>query len=476
MQLKPSRVIQLSFALVCLSVLMPSPVSTIATTGKLQDGKSAAAYNAKGLELYAAGKYEDAIDAYQQAIKLKEDYADAHSNLGDAYFQLNEFRKAVEAYKKAVRYQPGLGTGYDKIGTAYFRLGEHNKAIAAYKEAIRLEPKAATYYNLAATYIERGDQKAALDQYRILKTVDPELAKDLYGLIYKVMASVFSNSRVSLNVMAIDSQGSPLRDLKPEDFQVFQDGVPQHISFFSNDQIPLVYGLALDKSGSYRVAFPLAIETCRAVIKSNLPDDQTLLVSFVNSDKIETVQDFTSDQNALTDVLDGLFVENGSSAILDAVYLAAQRVAQYKSMNGRYLRRAVILVTDGDERSSYYTMEDVLKLLRKIDVQVFAVSLAKESYKGPTLNQRPVKGAVDLLTTLANESGGQAFFPKSVSELETVTKQMMNMIRSQYVIAYEPANAVLAETYRRVNVTIVDKPGGYKRSAMTRAGYLASEK
>ena len=191
MHRKPTRLTLLSLAFVCLSVFASPPASTIATA--IQDGNDATALNARGLQLYTAGKYEEAVNAYKEAIKLKEDYADAHHNLGDAYFQLNQFKEAIDAYKKAIRYQPNLPTAYNNMGTAYYKLGEHKKAIAAYKESIRLDPKGTlTYYNLAATYLERGNEKAALEQYKILKTADPELANKLYLLIYKPVATVFN--------------------------------------------------------------------------------------------------------------------------------------------------------------------------------------------------------------------------------------------------------------------------------------------
>lgn len=201
-----------------------------------------------------------------------------------------------------------------------------------------------------------------------------------------------------------------------------------------------------------------------------------LLVRFISNDKIETFQEFTSDKKALNDGVDALYIDYGVSAILDAVYLSAQAVAQYKATDGSYLRRAVILVTDGDERASYYTMDGLLKLLHEIDVQVFVISLDKESKNSKKLNEKPAKGAVDLLTKLANETGGQAFFPKSTAELETVIKLLTSMIRTQYVIGYKPFEPVLAETYRKVDVKIVDKPGRDKRRVVTRAGYILPKK
>ena len=460
-----------------LSVLMSSAISSIGAPTKLQEANDAAAYNARGLELFSSGKYDEAVKSYKEAIRLKKDYAEAHSNLADAYFQLQQYKKAVEECKQVIRYDPASAAAYNNLGTAYQKLGEPKKAIEAYKEGIRRNPKATlTYYNLGATYLDQGDQERALEQYRILKTIDSQVANKLYLLIYKPMATAFDGQRVSLSIIATDSQGTPSNDLHEEDFQVFEDGKPQTISSFSKNQFPVVYTLAIDASGSVVPTFDQAIEVCKALIENNLPKDETSLVRFISSDKIETVQEFTSDKKALNDGVDTLYIDYGVSAILDAVYLSAQAVAQYKATDGSYLRRAVILVTDGDDRASYYNMDGLLKLLHEIDVQVFVISLDKESKNSKKLNQKPAKGAVDLLTKLANETGGQAFFPKSTAELQTVIRLLPSMMRTQYVIGYKPAESVLPETYRIVNVKIIDKPGRDQRRVLTRAGYIVSQK
>src|SRR5207245_1191521 len=110
-------------------------------------------------------------------------------------------------------------------------------------------------------------------------------------------------------------------------------------------------------SGSMRPALSQELRLSRAIVQRNEPADETLLIQFISSDKIETVQEFTSDKSVLNNRLDSLYIEGGQSAILDAVYLAAKSVARYKSDDGTYKRRAVILLTDGDERASYYNLE-----------------------------------------------------------------------------------------------------------------------
>lgn len=465
----------LSLALLLLGLLVAFPISTVKTAGTLQEGKDAAAYNALGLELSRTGKIEGAIAAFKQAIKLKKDYAEAYYNLGNVYFRSAEFKKAVDAYKQAVRYQPEWAEAYNNMGTGYYKLREFGKAIDAYKAAIRLNPKdAIQYYNLSVTYLERGNERAAIEQYKIVKAIDPAVAEKLYLLIYKPMATVYDSSVVRLRVIATDSGGTPRDELGNEDFQVLEDDAPQTLSSLSKGEAPLVYGLTVDNSGSIRSVLNFVIEACKSIIKNNLTGDETLLIRFVSSDKIETLQEFTSDQNVLTESLDSMYVEAGQSAILDAVYLSAQRVAQYNSQIAP-LRRAVILVTDGEERASYYAMEDVLKLLRKIDVRLFAISVAKtEQYQKLTENQ--LQRSIDLLTKLANETGGQAFFPKSLPELQTQIKQMMTLIRSEYVLEYKTSGSAVAGTYRRVSVNIVPKPGREAWQVLTRPGYLVAEK
>jgi len=477
MHWKLTRLTRISVVLLCLILLTELAISTSGRANKLQEVNDASTYNARGLESFKSGKFEDAVKFYKQAIKLKQDYAEAHYNLGDAYFQLKQYKQAIEAYKQALRYQSNLPAAYNNMGTAYYKLGEHQKAIEAYKEAIRLDPKSGpTYYNLAATYSERGDKKAALDQYNILKTLNPEMARKLYLLLYQPMAEVFDAvSGIRLNVVVTDSQDSLVSDLNQDDFQVFEDSVPQSITSFSKEQYPLVYGLTVDTSGSMRIALPEAIDLAKAIIKNNQSDDETLLIRFISSDKIETVREFTSDKTELNGGLDDLYVEDGQSAIVDAVYLSAQRVAQYKPADTPYLHRAVVLITDGDERVSYYNIKDLVNFLRQIDVQVFAICLNKGSAKSSELNKNLVKGSVGLLTTLTNETGGKAFFPKSVSELGSVVKELSALTHTQYLIGYKPTKAGEPATYHRLNVNIVDKAGQAKLNAVARTGYTVPE-
>ncbi|MGH9943293.1 MAG: VWA domain-containing protein, partial [Pyrinomonadaceae bacterium] len=163
------------------------------------------------------------------------------------------------------------------------------------------------------------------------------------------------------NVRVIDRQNRPVNDVKQDEFRVFEDGVAQKIEYFSREEIPIQYGMVIDNSGSLRFQINQVIEAGKTIVNSNKPGDETFLVRFISSDKIETVQDFTGDQETLTEALDQLFVEGGQTAVIDAVMLSAERVANYRKGNDLddRRRRALILVTDGEDRSSYYKQEDL---------------------------------------------------------------------------------------------------------------------
>lgn len=468
-----------SYSLIWILLFTAAPASSLVTSGQAQAQKEAMISNTQGLELSKSGKFEEAVTAFKQAIKLKPDYAEAHSNLGDAYAQLKQFKKAIDEYKQAIRYKPDLAMAYNNMGTAYYELGEHKKAIEAYKEAIRLDPKrAATHFNIGVVYLAHGDKQATLEQYKTLKAIDPSLAEKLYRLIYKPTATVFDQggaNSVRLNVAVTDPQGAPVRDLKQGDFRVSEDGIPQAIYSFSSKETLLAYGLLIDNSGSFRNALGLAVETAKTIASSNNPSDETFLIRFIDSQKIETVLNFTSDKGAIAAGLDKLYVEGGQSAIKDAVYLAAKYAAQYKAKDVPYRRRAIILLTDGEDRQSYYTMDTLLETLRRVDVQVYAICLTRESEGGSKLNRNLPQRSIDFLLKLAKETGGQAFFPKSTSELPTIVSQVTAILRAQYVIEYKPVGSAPGQAYRTVSVEVVGPPERSKSMVTTRAGYLIPE-
>jgi len=280
---------------------------------------------------------------------------------------------------------------------------------------------------------------------------------------------------VQLHVRVIDRNNRPIDNVPRADFHVFEDGVPQTIETFTREEVPISYGLAVDTSGSLRSQLQSVIDAGKTIINSNKAGDETFLVRFISSDKIETVQDFTSNKEMLMDGLDSFYVEGGQTAIIDAVYLSAEHVSEYKKGDeGDRRRRALIVITDGEDRNSFYKQEQLFARLREEDVQIYVIGFVNELDKEAGLIRKsPREKAVALINKLASETGGRAFFPESVAELPQIANDIIRDLRTQYVIAYNPTNKTQDGTYRAIKVTVDQASGSDKRIALTRTGRLA---
>jgi Ca-activated chloride channel family protein len=281
---------------------------------------------------------------------------------------------------------------------------------------------------------------------------------------------------VQLHVRVIDRNNRPINNVQQSEFHVFEDGVPQTIETFTREEVPISYGLAVDTSGSLRSQLQSVVDAGKTIINANKRGDETFLVRFISSDKIETVQDFTDNKELLNDGLDSFYVEGGQTAIIDAVYLSAEHVSEYrKGDESDRRRRALIVITDGEDRNSFYKQEQLFARLREEDVQIFVIGFVNELDKEAGLIRKsPRDKAVNLINRLASETGGRAFFPESISQLPEIANEIIRDLRTQYVIAYNPTNKAQDGTYRAIKVS-VDQPRGDsdKRIALTRTGRLA---
>ena len=287
---------------------------------------------------------------------------------------------------------------------------------------------------------------------------------------------VTNTELVQLHVRVIDRNNKPINNVPQTEFHIFEDGVPQTIEAFTREDVPISYGLAVDTSGSLRSQLQSVIDAGKTIIDSNKRGDETFLVRFISSDKIETVQDFTDNKEALMDGLDSFYVEGGQTAIIDAVYLSAEHVSEYRKGNDSdRRRRALIVITDGEDRNSFYKQEQLFARLREEDVQIFVIGFVSELDKEAGLIRKsPRDKAVNLINRLASETGGRAFFPESTSQLPEIANEIIRDLRTQYVLSYNPTNKAQDGTYRAIKVT-VDQPRGDsdKRIALTRTGRLA---
>jgi Ca-activated chloride channel family protein len=276
---------------------------------------------------------------------------------------------------------------------------------------------------------------------------------------------VLNTALVVLDVTAIDQSNKPVMDLTQDNFQVFEDKVPQKIDFFSKEQVPVSVVFAIDTSGSMRAKLDTVIKASVNLVKESRPGDELSVIEF--KDQPELLQEFTSDAADVIDTLQGL-VASRQTAMLDALYLAAD----YASKEGKNRRKAVIIVTDGLDKDSYYKFGEVVDHLRETDVQVYLIGFISDlEGDGGLFKKSPKDKAQTLLNKLAEETGGKAFFPREISETHQIAQEISTDLRTQYAIGYYPTNTKKDGTFRTVKVQV--NAGSRRVVARTRNGYNA---
>jgi Ca-activated chloride channel homolog len=278
---------------------------------------------------------------------------------------------------------------------------------------------------------------------------------------------------VSLNVRVVDANNRPVNKLDQTQFKVYEDDVLQPITSLTTTEVPMINALVIDNSRSLRTQLGKIIEAGKIIVGANHQNDESTIVRFISSNKIEVIQDFTASKKSLNNALDNLFVEGGQTAIIDAVYQTAKKVEQHQNSGKKedIKRRALILVSDGDDRSSIYQEEQLFKLLRDSNVQIYAIGFIGELSQKPEANSvsRQEK-ARSFLTRLAEETGGKVYFPESLDKLPQIASDISGELRTQYLISYSPTNETRDGTFRKIKVEITDGEGNTKRIAITRTG------
>ena len=252
-------------------------------------------------------------------------------------------------------------------------------------------------------------------------------------------ASTPDSRTVKLRLSAYDKKGRAV-ELKRENVHVYVDGVEQPVDYFAAAVSPASYGLVVDNSGSLRSQIAAVIAAGQSLANSNGPSDETFIVRFISSDNIKIMQSMTADKAALAKTLNDMFIEKGQTALLDAVYLSGDYLAKnVRADDAAERRHALVLITDGEDRASYYNAEQVIKLLRAGDVQVFAIGLIGELDKNAGFISTSKRGkSKDLLEKLTNETGGRAFFAETVGELKDAIAEIGKNLHTQYLVGYTP--------------------------------------
>jgi VWFA-related protein len=265
---------------------------------------------------------------------------------------------------------------------------------------------------------------------------------------------------VRLNVTVVDGSGRSIQTLDKDAFRVFEDNVPQTIASFRHEDLPVSLSILIDSSGSMydkRVAVDAA---SLDLVKLSNPEDEAFLVDF--SDEAFIDQDFTSDINKLQQGL-SYIKSSGGTAIYDALVASAD----YLSKNARHPKQVLLIITDGEDNASSATLEEAIRRIQDFDGPVvYCIGLLF----GDDTTKTESRHARRVLETLSEQTGGAAYFPKSLKEVDAITKEVANDIRTQYTIAYHSTKPPELGGYRVVRVEAREKSYG-KLSVRTRSGY-----
>jgi len=270
---------------------------------------------------------------------------------------------------------------------------------------------------------------------------------------------------VNLDVTVIDQNNNPVANLKKEDFSVYEDKVKQTIESISREEAPVSFGMVIDTSGSMRSKLQSVSDAAVLLIKQMRRDDEAFVASF--KAEAELVQEFTSDRRELEDAIGDLYT-SGGTALLDAII----STADYAQESGKRRRKALVVITDGLEKNSSSKEKEVMEAIKEDEVQVYLVGFVDEEEEKSFFGKSPAKKAKDLLSRLADDSGGHAFFPKDIGEIPAIAAQISKDLRTQYVISYYPSNDERDGTFRTIQVG-VNNFGGRKLIARARRGYYA---
>jgi Ca-activated chloride channel family protein len=266
-----------------------------------------------------------------------------------------------------------------------------------------------------------------------------------------------------------DKNGRFVGDLKKNNFRLYEDGVEQTITSFAQEDVPVSMGILLDLSGSMRGKIDQVNKAALAFIRANNPQDQVFLIGF--NEEVELLQDFTSDIDEITDALENTVV-TGGTALYDAIHLGVQ-----KAQTGVKAKKAIIVITDGEDRDSYYKLDELVVKVQESDVQVFCIgfmnSVPDKGLFGRWSKSVPEK-AHDALQKIAEETGGKAFFPDKVTDMHSIVSEIASELRSQYSIGYFSSNNARDGTFRRIKIELGDVAVS-DRHLRHRRGYYAAK-
>jgi len=270
---------------------------------------------------------------------------------------------------------------------------------------------------------------------------------------------------VVLHVSVEDSRGAFVPGLAASNFRVFEDKVEQNVSVFSRDDVPVTMGLVIDNSGSMREKRAQVNAAALTFVKTSNPQDEAFVVNFNDEFYLDTEDDFTSDQQELNQALSRIDAR-GSTALYDAIVGSLDHLKK-----GHKDKRVLLVITDGEDDASRMTLPETMRVAEESNAAIYAIGIYSADDR--RTDKREVRRAMKALTELTEATGGKAYYPENLADVEPICTQVARDIRNQYLLGYYPTNTTQDGTYRSVVVQLLPPHGAGKLSVRTRAGYYA---
>ena len=266
-------------------------------------------------------------------------------------------------------------------------------------------------------------------------------------------------NEVVLHATVVDDKQRMITNLDKGAFTVLEDGKPQAITSFRHEDIPVAMAIVIDNSGSMREKRSKVNQAALNLVRSSNPQDQVFIVNF--NDEYYLDQDFTSNINQLKEALEKIEARGGT-ALYDAVVASADHLKK----NAKLERKVLFVVTDGEDNASRESLEQAVRRLQEENgPTVYAIGL---------LGEEKQRRAHRALQTMTERTGGISFFPRTLDEVDAISRSVAHDIRNQYTIGYKPTNPKSTGGYRAIHVDA--RAHGYgKLTVRTRSGYYAGQ-
>ena len=270
---------------------------------------------------------------------------------------------------------------------------------------------------------------------------------------------------VVLHASVVDDKGQFVPGLTADNFRVFEDKVEQKISVFSTEDIPVTMGLIIDNSGSMKDKRPQVNAAALSFVRTSNPADEVFVVNFNDEYYLDLDEDFTSNQQELHEALEKIDTR-GSTALYDAIVGSLDHLKK-----GHKDKRVLLVITDGEDDASRETFPYTLKAAVESNAVIYAIGVFSDLDRKN--DKKAVRKSKKDLTELAEATGGLAFFPDRLEDVDPVCAQVARDIRNQYTIGYYPTNTATDGTFRSVRVDLIPPKGKGRLSLRTRSGYYA---